>query len=205
MTRTRLRAPAPVRVVFDGQSMLTVPAAPNDAATLAMAGLGIPWHNAAEAGSGWYEHVLDTDIHLVPQARAGTDVLILWGGQGDILDEAPGGQQTGAVTYGRLIAYAEAAAVAGFDAFLVVTCPVIGPDVLGTGRPTESEATALAEYNALIVSELPAEIVVRCDTAPFDDATNTDVFDVDRTHLTPAGAALAAGRIRSALLALLEA
>ena len=124
-------------------------------------------------------------------------------GQGDILDEAPGGQQTGAVAYARLIAYAEAAVVAGFDAFLVVTCPTIGPDVLGTGRPTVSEAAALAEYNALIVSELDPLLVVRCDTAPFDDATNTTYFDVDRTHITEAGSALAAERIRASLLALL--
>lgn len=205
-TRTRLRPPAPLRVVFDGQSMLTVPAPPDDVATLAMAGLGVPWHNAAEAGSGWYEHLADTAEHLAPQARlAHDDLLVLWGGQADILDDAPVGQQTGAATFQRLVDYATAAAGEGFDALLIVTCPAIGPDVLGTGRPTPTEAQALVDYNALIVSTFDPGSVVRCDTAPFDDATDTTYFAADRTHLTAAGAAVAAGRIRDAILATLAA
>lgn len=197
MTRTRLRAPAPVRVVFDGQSRIT--AASGNPPAYVMAGTGVPWVTVAVPGDGWYDLTATAATRLWPQARTtGTDVLVLAGGEGDIWNAAPSGQQTGAVAYARLVAYADAARTAGFDAVIACTAPPAGPDVLGTGRPTPSEVEALDGYNALIRGSDEFDAVADV-AAALPDATDTDLFLIDRTHLTAAGAQVSASVIAPVL------
>lgn len=193
------RAPAPVRIVFDGQSMNNSPAPPNNVPTFLMHGRGLPWANVSISGEGWLDLTATVTTRLFPQARnrsGCTDILIMFGGQGDMWNSLPNGQQTGAVTYQRAIDYADAARGAGFDKVLIVACPTAGPNVLGTGRPTPSESQALIDYNALILANSGGfDAVADVSVSPFDDATNATYFAIDRTHLTAVGAETAASYI----------
>lgn len=203
--------------MYDGQSMFTVPPAPLRSADRATAAFlsGFPFGTAlllslgnvaAVAGHGWYVLAADAPTRLWPLTSPGrADILVMWGGQGDIVDAAPNGQQTGAAVYARAVAYAADARTAGFIGVVICTLPTIGPNVLGTGRPTPSEATAITDYNAAIVENTGGfDAVVRCDTPPFDDATDPTWFQIDRTHLTAAGALEAGRRICAALTLLLN-
>lgn len=203
----RARQPAPVRVVFDGQSMLDVPVPPNSFPTFLMAGRGLPWISVGVDGNGWLDLTPTVGSRLYRQARnrAGcTDVLILSGGQGDILNTAPNGQQSGATTYSRMVTYANNARAAGFAKVGCTTLPPVGPNVLGTGRPNGTEQTALTDLNVLILANSGGfDGVADISVAPLDDATNTAYFNVDRTHLTAAGAKAAAAIVAPMLDAIL--
>lgn len=217
MTKARLRGPAPVRVVFDGQSHNNVPAPPVNMPTVVMKGLDIPWVNVAISGYGWGSGPSNNgglagsaSVRLWPQVRnrAGcTDILVMCGGQGDILNgSSDSGGQTGAVVYQRAIDYADNARAAGFDLILITTSPPIGPDVLGTGRPTPEEQQAIDDYNTLILANSgDFDAVANISVPPLNDATNLTYFQIDYTHFTAAGAQAAANIIKPVLIGLIDA
>lgn len=196
MTKAKLRSPAAIRVVFDGQSRLTSPAVPPHV----MTGKSVPWVNVAKGGHGWYDLTADASTRLHRQARkSGTDILVLFGGEGDLWNASPSGQQSGATVYSRLTTYANAARTAGFDFVLVCTVPPAGPDVLGTGRPSPSEVQALLDYNDLIrLNAGDWDGVIDVATV-LDDATDQTYFAIDRTHFNATGAQTAADLIRPVL------
>lgn len=202
--RGSVRGPAPVRVVFTGQSHLNIPAAPNNAPTFAMHGTGVPWANVAISGNGWYD-LTNNATHLASlraQARGGTgtNILCMYGGQGDIWNDSPSGQQTGATAHTRATSYATTARGYGYDLVVMCTVPPAGPNVLGTGRPTAGEVTALNDYNAAIRANTGSPWDAIADVnAVLDDATDTTYFDIDRTHYVAAGAQVAAGIIAAAI------
>lgn len=209
MTKARLRVAAPIRIVFDGQSMNNVPAVPNNMPTYLMNGRKIPWSNVAISGYGWQDLTPTAATRLFPQARnkmGCIDILIMCGGQGDILNQTPNGQQSGATTYTRAIAYANAARGAGFHYILTTTMPAIGPDVLGTGRPNATEQQAIQDYNDLTIANSGGfDAVADISIAPLNNATNSTYFDIDRTHFKVDGAKVAAALIAPTLNSLLEA
>jgi lysophospholipase L1-like esterase len=192
MPRGRFRAPAPVRVVFDGQSMNVIPSYPDNAPWFAMSGRNIPWANVAINGQGWYDLTPTINTRLAPQARnrAGCiDVLVMNGGQGDVLNASPSGGQTGAVCYQRAIDYADLARDIGFQYVILATWSAWGADMLGTGRPTPAEAAARSSYNALALANSGGfDAVADVSVAPLNDATNLDYFQFDRLHLSQDGA-----------------
>lgn len=196
MSQGQLRGPAPVRVVFDGQSLNYTPAAPYNVPTRVMSGRHIPWTSVGIGGNGWFDLATTAATRLFPQVRdiAGcTDILIMNGGQGDFLNAAPSGQQSGATCYSRAVSYANAARAAGFDKIIITTHPAMGPDMLGTGRPTPLEATSLADYNTLVLANSGGfDAIADTSVAPLNDATNTTYFDIDRLHFLAPGAQAAA-------------
>lgn len=197
------RAPAGIRVVFDGQSLCNVPVAPHNMPTFLMNNRFIPWVNVAISGHGWLDLTPSAETRLFPYARnrAGcTDILVMCGGQGDLFNAAPDGQQTGAVAYARAIDYANAARSAGFDYVLITTMSAVGPDVLGTGRPSPSELQGMVDYNVLVLANSGGfDAVADISVSPLDDATNTDFYHIDRTHYVAEGAKAAAELIAPAL------
>lgn len=206
MVRPAYVPPRGIRIVFDGQSMNNTPAAPQNMPTYVMATRPYPWTaSPAIGGAGWYDlsrtdsPTFNPNTRLYPQARTRpgcTDILVMTGGQGDTLNDSPSGQQTGAVAYARAVAYADAARAAGFDKIIMSTSPAMGPNMLGTGRPTTFEATSRADYNALVLANSGGfDAVADISVAPLDDATNLTYFAIDRLHWSPAGAQAAAAII----------
>jgi hypothetical protein len=196
--------PDDVVTIAVGQSMLVVPA-PSGAFGPALLALGSPAGvNVAHAGEGWLNLADRFAAEMAPLRRrrraTGLDLVLMDGGQGDILNAWPSEPPTAAVAYQRAIDYRDAVLAADTVTptyFVISTWPMIGPDVLGTGRPSATESARWAEVNALIIANSGGfDAVARCDTAPFDDATDLVYFHPDRTHLTPKGA-----RIKAALLA----
>lgn len=209
MSQARLRAPAPIRIVFDGQSLCNVPVAPHNMPTYLMNNRFIPWVNVAISGNGWLDLAATAESRLFPYARnrsGCTDILIMCGGQGDILNGPPDGQQTGAVAYARAIDYSNAARAAGFNYVFITTMSAIGPDVLGTGRPSPTEAQGMQDYNTLVLANSGGfDAVADISLPPLDDATDMEYFALDRTHYVAAGAKAAADLMAPALDDLLNA
>ena len=203
--RTATRAPAPVRVVFDGQSLNLVPIDHPELSFPArvMAGRGIPWHNAAVSGVGWAWLAGDASTRLFPQARARvgcTDILVMQGGQTDIFLN-----HTGAEVYDLAVDYAIAARSAGFDKVILTTMPAMGPT---TGSPPVPTAPQWAEA-------LAHNVLVRSNSGGFDgvadlyqgaltDATNPTYYMGDRLHFVAAGAQVAANIIAPVLDVVLD-
>lgn len=207
MTAAALRSPAEVRVTFDGQSLCNYPDPPNNAPTLVMAGLGVPWANVALNGIGWYDLAGTVTTRRDPQSpasRAGKlDVLVMLGGQSDVYAAAPSGDQTGATIYDRAVSYATSARAAGFDRVLLCTLPPMGPNAYGLGIPTASQAQAITDFNTLALANSGGfEAVADLHVPPLDDSSSTTYY-LDRLHWTAAGAVAAASIIRAALLPLL--
>jgi lysophospholipase L1-like esterase len=194
----RLRLPAPIRVVFDGQSHNETPAPPNSIPDFLMHGRAIPWVEVAVGGAGWDELDPTQAARLFPQVRSGlTDVLIMNGGQGDVLDLG----YTGAQAYTAAVDYKNAAVAAGFDAVLITTQPAFAAGVYPITGPM---LTARAAYNALVLANSGGfDAVADISVDPLDDATDTTYFQFDRLHLTAVGAEAAADLIAPALDALL--
>jgi hypothetical protein len=199
MAPARLRAPAPVRVVFDGQSFLNWPAAPDNVPSVLMHGNGVPWHNVAVDGQGWGVLATTQAARLFPQARPSPllDVLVMVGGWSDIVYDG----ETGEATHAFAVAYADAARAAGFDQVICATIPASGPNILGLGIPTSTDYERIDAYNALVMADADGDFdaVVDLAVAPLDDATNATYFLGDKLHFRAAGAAAAAELIRPVL------
>lgn len=196
----RLRAPAPVRVVWDGQSQLRSPVGGPFVPDLAMRGSGVPWANVSVSGVGW-----DVDAsggpglsstaqtRLFPQARTGTDVLVLCGGQSDAMwsseIDAPDPAQ---IAYDATVTYTTAARAAGFDTVICCTWPSIHPAY-------EGWPALFAAYGDLVqASPGPWDAVVDLHVGDLADGTSA-AFIFDGIHLSAHGARLAAALIRPVL------
>ena len=204
MTVYAVRSPAPVRVVWDGQSQLRTPVASPDLYIPArvMFGTGVPWHNASVAGTGW-EHGTgasdpgldaDADTRLFPQARNRSgcdDVLVLSGGQHDaiwaVTDELT---DPGLVAYDALVTYADAARAAGFTYVIATTMPAIA------SVPVQA---AFDQHNAaLLADESNFDATVDIAVGDLDDAGSA-YFIGGGIHLSAAGAQAAADLISPVL------
>jgi lysophospholipase L1-like esterase len=167
-------------------------------------GLGIPAVNVAISGAGFFELIVDAATRLYPHARnlgpGFADVLILNGGHGDVLDHTA----TGAQAYSDLEAYIDGARTAGFTHVIATTMPGVGPNVLGTGRPTPAEYDAIEDFRALVMANSAgADEVVDLFVPPLDDATDGTYWYLDRTHPIEAGAVAMADLVAPALDAVL--
>jgi hypothetical protein len=187
--------------------MLKVPGPPRDVPYFTGLALGLPPAvNAAHEGEGWLELMTRFASEVGPQRRyraTATDLVFMDGGQGDILDVYPASPPSAAVCYQRAVDYAAAVRAAGTSPCYIVisTMPTIGPDVLGGGRPSVEELTRIEEVNDLIIANSGLfDAVSRCDTAPFDNATDLYHFHEDRTHLTVEGARVKGARHAAAAL-----
>lgn len=205
MSRAQVRAPAPVRVVFDGQSMNWFPFPPYNMPTFAMSGTQIPYEIVAVSGTGWSElqDTIATRVHPQARNRDGcVDILVMNGGQSDILDTS----LTGAELYDVVVDYATSAKAAGFTHVILATLPDMGADVQGdVGRPTEAEYQVIADFNELAIANSGEfDAVVDISSPPFDDAENPIYYRAeDRLHWTVTGAQEAATRFTEAIVSVL--
>lgn len=209
MADIQVRGPAPVRIVFDGQSMNLWPPAelsetpyldglgPYPARLMRMAGLpGIPFANdIAIINTGWATLLTTAATRLYPQIRnrAGcTDILVMSGGQTDLPDV------TGAQAYTRAVTYADAARAAGFDIIIATTNPGFDPNLNG------NMTTKTNDYNTALEADADDafDVVVSLDAA-LDNFLDTDLFEGDRVHLRSEGAVLMAESVYPVLLSLL--
>lgn len=193
-----LRAPAPVRVVFDGQSQLTIPEAPLNAPTFGMRDSGVPWHNVAVNGTGWEDLLTTQAARLLTQARPDplVDILVMVGGWSDIIADTSGED-----THAFAVTYAENARAAGFDHVICATIPVTGPNIYNAGIPTPSQYDEIDAYNALVMADTAGDFdaSVNISTAPLDDATDSTYFIFDRLHFNVPGAVEVGRRLREAI------
>lgn len=196
--RAQLRSPAPRRIVWDGQSHNWVPGPgqwfPGRSVPVqVMDGSDVPWQIIAINGTSWGTLATTVATRRNPQVRStGTDVLVMLGGQSDVLQDA----QTGAQAYARACSYRDSARVAGFGEVIGCTMPDIGP-ILGV-TPTQHQA--LLDHNTLMRADSGSWDAVADLYAVLPDALDTDLFQIDQLHLTTAGAALAADVLRPLVL-----
>lgn len=195
------RGPSPVRVVWDGQSVLLTP---DDQQRFmvpwrTMLGVGVPHQVVAVPGKGWEAPdgglTADAPERLWRQARnrAGTiDVLVINGGQSDILNGA-----SGATTHARAVTYCDAARAAGFAAVLATTMPPLAPSIVGGAWIAPFEA-----HNALMLADGSWDAVVDLwqDPAWGGDPANLP----DGLHPSATAAQLFADLIRPTLVALIN-
>jgi hypothetical protein len=201
MTQVRLRSPAAVRPVWTGQSMNQLPGSPLDVPSMATRRAGLTsWRNISIAGAGW-EELLDDDDHmdnLRDSYRSGrSDILVMNGGQGDVIDF----DATGAEAYDLADDYAAAARAIGYSYIVGVVWPTFGtafypfPDDM---RERWDDACDLYRADALGIFDAIAD----CSTAPLDDATNLYYYLFDELHLSQFGGYVMAERIATAILTL---
>lgn len=190
-----LRLPAPWRVVWDGQSYNNIPAPPDGVPSQTMRSWpSVPWANVSINGTGFAVLASTVVARRDPWGRAPGTILIMNGGQSDVLTGVlstggPGGL-TGATAYAVQVAYAASARAAGFAYVVGATVPAMGPDIAGTGQPTGSQQTAIEDLNDLIRADPSGAFDAVADLAAvLTDATDEDLYLADRLHPTPAGAA----------------
>ncbi len=214
-----LRSPAPVRLVFDGQSHNLWPPpglydrhGPYPAHLMAGPLAGIAWANVAIGNTAWgtpttpgtLAHTAPTRLHRHARNRPGcTDLLVMFGGSTDTFG---GGGLTGAQVYARALDYAARARAAGFHHVIAVTIPVTGPEGgYGPGRPTAGEYAAQTEHNALMVAGAGTDwdAVVDLTRAPLLDPTDRTYWEADRVHLSGQGARIVAQLVHDQIAPLL--
>jgi hypothetical protein len=208
-------APEGPRVIIDGQSLNLTPQdaaldttgrkiVPGNFPALLMQGLDVPVVCTAVGGEGWFERIPNLPTQVYPQFRKNglPDIVIANGGQGDMLD-VPGA--TGATMYASFTSYVDAIRANGATHVIGTTIPAMGPNILGTGRPTTAEYAALANYNTRMMGNLAGcDAVVDLKVPPLDDATNGIYFtQFDRLHILVPGAEAMAELVRPALLDIL--
>lgn len=210
MTQFSGRTPAYVRVVWDGQSLNQQPVG-NDAPKQLHHGSSIPYANISAAGNGWYD-LINSSAHMTllrnnARNRAGCyDILIMNGGQGDVLNASPSGGQTGEVCYTRAVAYRDAAVALGYHKVILPSWPAWGPDMLGTGRPTTAEEAARNTFNAMVMANTGSfDGIVNMHSGVLADATNLTYFQFDRLHPTAAGARAIKEAIEPVLYGIIDA
>ncbi len=214
-----VRSPAPVRIIFDGQSHNVWPPpalfdrlGPYPAHLMAGPLAGIPWHTVAQSGTAWgtpatpgtLAYTAPARLHTHARNRPGCrDVLVMFGGSTDTFG---GGGLTGAQVYARAVDYATRARAAGFHHVIGVTIPTTGPEGgYGPGRPTPAEYAAQAQHNALMVAGAGTDFdaVVNLNTSPLNDPADPRYFMADRIHLTGHGARTVAALVHAQLAPLL--
>jgi lysophospholipase L1-like esterase len=164
-----------------------------------MLGIDAPHIVVAQAGSGW--EAPDGGLAatapgiLFPQARnrAGCiDILVMSGGQSDILNGA-----SGATAHTRALDYANDARTAGFDAVLVTTMPPLASSVVAGAW-----STPFQDYNAAVLADGSWDAVADLwQESPWgDDPANL----TDGLHPSADAAQLFADIIRPVLVDLIE-
>jgi lysophospholipase L1-like esterase len=194
-----LRSQAPVRVVWDGQSMNNNPPPPNAMPNFAMSGLGVPWTaDPAIGGTGWPALLTTIATRLGRHRRPGLDdILVMNGGQDGILTQG----RTGAQVYADAIAYRDAAVALGFGPVMITTMPDWAD---GFYTITGTMDTHKASHNALVLANSGGfDAVVDISVAPLNDALNTTYFAIDRLHLNATGAAAAGAILAPAIVSLI--
>lgn len=199
MTSPQVRGPAPVRIVFDGQSMNVWPpawlydgAGPYPARLMARHG-GVPSATVAISNTSWAALTTTAVTRRDPHARnrqGCTDVLVMSGGQSDI-----GTGTSGAATYALAAAYADAARGAGFGVVICTTNPAFDPFLDGS-QQAQTDA-----YNAAVTADALGafDAVADCHSGVLGDGTDPAYFELDRVHLRPYGAAAMAARVAAVL------
>lgn len=191
MTRARIQAPAPLRVVFDGQSHNRWPDAtvgdglgPYPDRLMALVGTSVPWVNVSVNGTGWATLATTAPSRLWPHARRGpgVDMLIMQGGQSDLIEGA-----TPEETYAQAVSYAADARRAGFGLVVGSTMPDITPAAITHDR--------IQAHNTLLATDPDGafDAVSRWDQVPaLSDCTDSTYFWTDQIHLNVGGAIAAA-------------
>lgn len=150
--------------------------------TMVMSYRGIAWANVAISGTGWAGLNLTSGTHLWPHGRPqGGDILVMNGGQSDILNGL-----TGAQVYDELTTYMSGARDHGFDYVIVTNLPAIGPT---TGEPTWTPgmAVAAADLRTLtLANSAGADAVVDFYVDPIDDTSDITYWLTDHLHPTQA-------------------
>lgn len=199
MSPAAIRVPATDRVVFDGQSLNNYPDNPPNLTfpERTMAGTGVLWFNVSVDGWSWTLLANgDGDPDMAPPVRrdpyvgqSATAVLVLVGGQGDLLEG-----DTAAQIYAQMGAYAESGRTAGFSHVIGTTIPRNSLSNPGVLRPAT---------NALILADGDTyfDEVVDFDVAPIDDPNDLTYY-LDGLHWAAAGAQAAADLVRPVLLPL---
>lgn len=201
MPPAQLRAPAEVRVVWDGQSYLLAPTVGRKVPEQAMAGTGIPHAVVAVNGQGWVNLTPTAAARVRPQARSGLDVLVMFGGLSDVI-----GGYTGTQSYDLAVDYKDQAVGWGFDATIMCTWPAVGPNAAGTGFPDAGDQDEIDTYNALVLANTGGwdAVVDMSDDPRMNDATDLTYWHPDRLHFTEAGSGVAAALIRPVLLDVID-
>lgn len=196
------RAPgAPFRVIFDGQSLNTIPAPPDSFPDVTMRGRAVPWVSVAVDGAAWL--VLDDDVatRLNPHARIGAEpILVMCGGQGD-LTGYPGFSipaADAATVYTRAVAYADAfraaTVAAGTTGHVICTTIPAAPGLFDSTMNTERLA-----HNVLLLDHAST------DPGTFDAVVNIgDPALADGVHPSAAGVQTMAAAVWPAIAALLS-
>ncbi len=187
MVQIALRSPgAPVRFVFDGQSLGNYPAAPLNYPSRVMSGRGVPWVNKAVDGIGWNTLAATVGSRkLYEQAtnHSGATVLVGCGGTANI-----NSVQTAQTIYNVESLYASDAVAAGFDY-------VIWTTITQASSFDAGEETKRIDHNVLVIADADNAFDAVCDfagVAELDDRTDTTYYQGGLVHWTAAGAQAAA-------------
>ena len=180
------------RFISDGNSLtvgaeITYP-------KLLIESLGATWEyrNFGVGGQDTADMIADADTQIDPlfDSRKRRDVVICWEGGNDI------GSATAADAYDRLVAYCQGRQSAGFEVIILT---------LSISDNTEAWLARRIELNSLLIANWAtfADAIVRIDQDPYlgDDGNplDTDYF-VDGVHMTPAGYAIVADLVKTAIL-----
>lgn len=207
MTVARVRAPAPKRVVFDGQSMNLFPSPPfgTPMPEILMenySSIPVPWEVVAIGDTGWVELEPTFETRTKPQARSRAgDIIILNGGQSDIYEL----DRSGAQAYADLTNYIDLCRDAGFETIIVTTPPDMGLGGASGLTSAQNRVDLQILRDLTIANAAGADEVVDLFVPPLDDATNTTYFFADLVHVTTAGATAMADLIEPALTPYIEA
>lgn len=177
-------------VVFDGQSLNNIPSG-GDMPAAVMNGRGVAWANVSISGQAWSTLAGSASKRCHPLATShGTSVLILNGGQSDILNT--GDDDTAATALADMESYADNARTAGFDTIIACTLPP------STSFDADDETQRLALNAAIRTSDSWDEVVDLAANEDLDDASDLTYYS-DGLHWTAVAAAAAASSVGAVL------
>lgn len=196
MSQSRSRDPAPVRIVFDGQSMNILPY-PRHIPFFTMHGTGVPYIITGYPGYGWTQLTPTQEARLVPQVRNKpglTDVLVMNGGQGDILGDF---DTTGEEAFATAVTYATAARSYGFSYIILCTWPDISPNIEASSPAKRAEFLAFNEYAR---NNYTTDFDSLVDLGSvLTDYTDKTLYSEDDIHLNEHGAYVGAQLMKTTL------
>lgn len=179
------------RIVFDGQSLNTIPAAAGQAYPhQTMRGRSEAYTVVAISGTSWTVLATTAATRLHPLGPlATTSVLVMNGGTSDLTED-----DSGATIMADAVSYADAARTAGFDYVIVTTIP---PAVHLTG----ARETARDDFNTLVVADAGGDFdaVVDFRGTVLNDYSDADYYIFDQIHWGVGGAKVAADLVAAAI------
>ena len=198
-----LAVAAPYSFVFDGQSQNFFPIGPDTYPKQLMADLGTidgyvpPSSMVAEGGASWSMLLAGTTPGVAPATirthprahQALITFLVMCGGTQDVLEN-----DTAATIYADMVAYANAARVAGFEPIVATTVP---PSTTFSG-PQETQRAAA---NVLILADASNAFdgVADVTVAPLNNPADTTYWNVDGIHWNETGCGLVADIVRAVI------